>query len=104
MPTGAAESESESEFLGSDTSQRFEPRDDDYETLYEVVEITGETEDTYKVCWKGNDPKTRKPWPQSWVPKGDCTDDLVLIWNCKSSGGCSLLLILPFLPSKENRP
>jgi len=68
----------------SDTLQPFEPCEDDDETSYEVVEITGETKGTYKVCWKGNDPKTRKPWPQSWVPREDCTDDLVRIWNGKS--------------------
>ncbi len=37
----------------------------------------------YKVRWKGTDPKTMKPWPQCWVNKADCTDDLVLVWRKK---------------------
>jgi hypothetical protein len=113
MPPRAPESQSESEVVVSDPSQRFRPREDDDETLHEVIEITDETKDRYKVRWQGNDPKTKKPWPQSWVPKWDCTDDLVLIWKrekkrknerrkCKSWNICSALLILRFLPSKEN--
>jgi hypothetical protein len=77
----AAESQSESGESTSDPSQPFEPREDDHETLWEVIKITGEHNDTYKVLWKGYDPKTQKPWPQSWVPKRDCTDDLVLAWK-----------------------
>jgi hypothetical protein len=83
MPTLAAESQSDSEVLVSDWSQWFEPREDDSEMVYEVVEITGETQDRYQVCWNGEDPKTRKPWPQSWLPKEDCANDLVLMWNSK---------------------
>ncbi|KAF8960772.1 hypothetical protein BDZ97DRAFT_1594011, partial [Flammula alnicola] len=49
--------------------------------LWEVIEITAEKGNTYKVRWKGNDPKTMKPWPQSWVKKTDCTDDLVMEWK-----------------------
>lgn len=67
----------------SEPSQRFEPREDDEETLYEVIEITDEKGDRYKVRWKGKNPKTMKPWAQSWVPKSDCTDDLVLSWKKK---------------------
>jgi hypothetical protein len=65
----------------SDPTQHFSPRDDDDLTLFEVIEITGENEDSYKVYWKGEDPKTKKPWPQSWVHKSDCTDDLVRTWK-----------------------
>jgi hypothetical protein len=101
MLTWDAESQSASEFLGSDTLQGFEPREDDCEMFYEVVEITGETKDTYKVCWKGNDPNTSKPWPQSWVPKEDCTDNLVQIWNGTSWGESSVLLILTFLQQRK---
>ena len=64
-------------------SQRFEPQDDDEETLWAVIEITAEKGNTYKVRWKGVDPKTMKPWPQSWVRKSDCTDDLVQEWKRK---------------------
>jgi hypothetical protein len=79
-----SQSQSESEV------ERFKPREDDHETLYEVIEITGEKDGRYKVRWKGNDPKTMKPWPQSWVPKSDCTDDLVLEWkrNKKQRSSC----------------
>jgi hypothetical protein len=79
----AAESQSESEILISDPSQEFQPREDDDETLFEVIEITGEKDGRYRVRWEGHDPKTGKPWPQSWVPKRDCTGDLVLEWKTK---------------------
>ncbi len=77
------ESDVESQASISEPSQRFKPREDDDKTLYEVIEITAEKGDRYKVRWKGKDPKTRKPWAQSWVPKTDCTDDLVLTWKRK---------------------
>ncbi|KAF9481744.1 hypothetical protein BDN70DRAFT_875875 [Pholiota conissans] len=67
----------------SSPSQKFIPQEDDEETLWEVIEITAEKGNTYKVRWKGNDPKTMKPWPQSWVTKSDCTDDLVIEWKRK---------------------
>lgn len=72
-------SQSESDISISDPSQPFEPREDDI--LFEVIEITGEKKGKYKVRWEGNDPNTLKPWPQSWVSKRDCTDDLVLSWK-----------------------
>ncbi|KAF8223256.1 hypothetical protein L208DRAFT_1057946, partial [Tricholoma matsutake] len=49
--------------------------------LWEVIEITSEKKKLYRVRWAGIDPKTNKPWPQSWVPMHDCTDDLVLQWK-----------------------
>jgi len=78
-------SDSEVDELESDSSltQRFEPREDDEETLWEVIEITAEKGARYRVRWKGIDPKTQKAWPQSWVPKADCTDDLVILWKKK---------------------
>jgi hypothetical protein len=81
MTPRPAESQSESEALFLDPSQPFEPSEDDDGTLYKVTEITGETKDEYKVRWKGNDPKTEQPWPQGWISKRDCTDDLVLTWK-----------------------
>jgi hypothetical protein len=74
-------SEAESQTSLSSPSQKFVPQEDDEETLWEVVCITGEKGNTYKVQWKGLDPKTQKPWPQSWVKKSDCTDDLVVEWK-----------------------
>jgi len=76
-----ADSEAESQTSLSSPSQKFEPQEDDEETLWEVIRITGEKGNTYKVQWKGLDPKTLKPWPQSWVKKSDCTDDLVIEWK-----------------------
>ena len=69
----------------SDPETQFIPQEDDDETLWEVIEITAQKGKQYKVRWKGNDPATQKPWPQSWVPKHDCTDDLVLDWKLKQA-------------------
>ena len=64
---------------------QFVPRDDDAETLWEVIEIMAEKGRMYKVKWAGVDPKTKKPWAASWVPKRDCTDSLVLAWKQKQT-------------------
>ena len=69
----------------SDPETQFIPQDDDDETLWEVIEITAEKKKLYKVRWKGVDPKTQKPWPQSWVAKHDCTDDLVRNWKLRQA-------------------
>ena len=66
----------------SDLSQHSEPGGDD-EILYEVIEITKEQFGEYKVHWAGVDPGTMEPWPQSWVAKHDCTDNLALAWKRK---------------------
>ena len=62
---------------------QFIPQSDDEETLWEVIEITAELPTKYKVKWKGLNPATGRPWPQSWVPKADCTDDLRREWKKK---------------------
>lgn len=67
----------------SDLETQFMPQSDDEDELWEVIEITGERSKEYKVKWAGINEKTSKPWPQSWVPKHDCTDDLVLTWKAK---------------------
>jgi hypothetical protein len=69
----------------SQPDTQFIPQVDDAEILLEVIEITAEKSKLYRVRWAGNDPKTRKPWPMSWVPKHDCTDDLVLAWKRKQA-------------------
>ena len=66
---------------GSSPLRRFKPREDDKETLWEVIDITAERGRLYKVRWKGTNPETMKPWAQSWVKKEDCTDDLVQTWR-----------------------
>ncbi|PSS30915.1 hypothetical protein PHLCEN_2v2540 [Hermanssonia centrifuga] len=60
---------------------QFVPQEDDEETLWDVLEILAEKGKQYKVRWEGVDPKTKKPWPPSWVPKHDCTDALVREWK-----------------------
>jgi hypothetical protein len=62
---------------------QFIPQSDDEETLWKVVEITAERPKQYKVKWDGLNPDTGRPWAQSWVPKGDCTDDLRKEWKKK---------------------
>ena len=69
----------------SDPETQFISQEDDDETLWEVIEITAEKKKLYKVRWKGIDPKTQKPWPQSWVAKHDCTDDLVRDWKLRQA-------------------
>ncbi|KAG5653215.1 hypothetical protein H0H81_001692 [Sphagnurus paluster] len=66
-----------------ETQSQFVPQEDDEQVLWEVIEITAEKGKYYKVRWAGSDPATGKPWPQSWVQKQDCTDDLVIQWKCK---------------------
>ncbi|PPQ92741.1 hypothetical protein CVT25_015362, partial [Psilocybe cyanescens] len=80
-----AQSDSEAESVISipSPSQQFVAQEDDAETLWEVEAITGERRNEYKVKWVGQDPITMKPWPQSWVPKKDCTPDLVILWKAK---------------------
>ena len=77
--------DSESALIPSEPETQFIPQEDDDETLWEVIEITAEKKKLYKVRWKGFDPKTQKPWPLSWVPKHDCTDDLVRNWKFKQA-------------------
>ena len=77
-------SDDEQESL-SDAETQFIPQEDDDQTLWEVIEITAEKGKAYKVRWKGVNPNTQKPWPQSWVAKHDCTDDLVRHWKLKKN-------------------
>ncbi|TFK50502.1 hypothetical protein OE88DRAFT_263559 [Heliocybe sulcata] len=69
----------------SDFETQFVPQENDDEELWEVIEITGEQGNRYCVKWAGLDPATGKPWAQSWVPKHDCTDDLVEEWKRKKA-------------------
>ena len=64
-----------------DYSTQFEPGIDDNETLWSVLEIIKEDKKRYLVKWEGIDPDTGKPWDPSWVPKRDCTDDLIYEWK-----------------------
>ncbi|KAI0778388.1 hypothetical protein BD413DRAFT_508860 [Trametes elegans] len=62
---------------------QFIPGDNDEEELWEATEILEERGSRYKVRWAGVDPETDKPWAPSWVPKHDCTDDLIAEWKRK---------------------
>ncbi|KAG7095257.1 hypothetical protein E1B28_006030 [Marasmius oreades] len=80
---GSEENETSLEISEPDT--QFVPREDDDQQLFRVIEITDENSKGYKVKWAGKDPKTKRPWPQSWVPKHDCTNDLVHEWKKKKA-------------------
>jgi len=69
----------------SEFETQFEPRSNDDDALWEVLEIVAERGKKYRVRWAGNDPKTGRPWPLDWVPKHDCTDHLVEEWKRKKA-------------------
>jgi hypothetical protein len=79
MPSSANSSEVDL----SDFATQFVPQDGDSDILWEVIEITAERGNKYKVRWAGVDPKTKRPWPQEWVAKHDCTPDIVAAWKQK---------------------
>ncbi|KAK0199653.1 hypothetical protein DFS33DRAFT_181166 [Desarmillaria ectypa] len=72
-----------SQFEVSEAETQFVPKSDDEDTLWTVLEILQEKGKRYKVKWAGIDPETKKSWPPSWVPKHDCTPDLVMEWKRK---------------------
>ncbi|KAG2004813.1 hypothetical protein CC2G_003331 [Coprinopsis cinerea AmutBmut pab1-1] len=51
------------------------------EDFWPIVGILAEDKKRYKVRWDGTDPKTGRPWPDSWVPKEDVTEDVEDDWN-----------------------
>lgn len=79
----ASDNDSAIEISSPDT--QFIPKEGDEENLWSVIEITSENSTSYKVKWDGLDPATKRPWPQSWVPKHDCTDDIVHEWKLKQA-------------------
>ncbi|KAK2467658.1 hypothetical protein APHAL10511_000513 [Amanita phalloides] len=68
----------------SSSEHQFQPREDDDETLWEVIAIIGEKKGYYRVKWAGLD-DAGKPWAPSWVPKGDVTADLVKQWKIQKA-------------------
>ncbi|KAJ3549108.1 hypothetical protein NMY22_g997 [Coprinellus aureogranulatus] len=68
----------------SEESQ-FVPQSGDEENLWEIVGIIREKGNKYKVKWAGEDPKTGKPWGNSWVKKSDVTPDVVEEWKEKQA-------------------
>lgn len=85
MPKAANDDHDASELEVSSLETHFVEREDDGDTLWEVVEILDERKNWYKVRWAGFDPATKQPWPLEWVPKVDCTDSLVLAWKRKKA-------------------
>ncbi|KAI5120075.1 hypothetical protein M0805_002636 [Coniferiporia weirii] len=65
-------------------TQGFEPKEEDSDDLWDVVEILAEKSRTYLIKWAGADPEGN-PWPDSWVPRQDVTDDLVSEWKAKKA-------------------
>jgi hypothetical protein len=63
---------------------QFEPHEsDNSQTMWDVVAILRESGSKYKVQWDGVDPGTGEPWKPSWIPKEDCTDELIQEWKAK---------------------
>ena len=68
---------------GSDSefeTQGFEPRESDSEQLWDVIAIRGERNGMYLIQLEGAD-DDGNPWPDSWVPRADVTNDLVEAWK-----------------------
>ncbi|KAL5484991.1 hypothetical protein ACEPAI_7633 [Sanghuangporus weigelae] len=61
-------------------TQGFEPRESDAEQLWDVIAIRAERNGKYLIQWAGAD-ENGNPWPDSWVPREDVTDDLVEAWK-----------------------
>ncbi|KAL5528221.1 hypothetical protein ACEPAF_7357 [Sanghuangporus sanghuang] len=61
-------------------TQGFEPRESDAEQLWDVIAIRAERNGKYLIQWAGAD-ENGNPWPDSWVPREDVTDDLVAAWK-----------------------
>ncbi|KAG8762453.1 hypothetical protein FRC11_009304 [Ceratobasidium sp. 423] len=60
---------------------QFEAHSDDEENLFNVERILAERGRKYLVQWEGIDPVTGEKWAPDWVPKTDCTDDLIADWK-----------------------
>lgn len=73
--------------VAGDASQgsQFVPQSNDEEELWSIDGILGEKHGKYKVKWSGLDPDTGKPWANTWVPKCDVTQDVVLEWKAKQA-------------------
>ncbi|TFY67122.1 hypothetical protein EVG20_g4056 [Dentipellis fragilis] len=69
--------------MDSQETQGFVSQEDDSDNLYEAIEITAERRGQYRIRWAGNDPKTGKPWAQTWASRKDCTDILISDWRQK---------------------
>ncbi|KAF2762986.1 hypothetical protein EJ05DRAFT_471941 [Pseudovirgaria hyperparasitica] len=51
--------------------------------FYEIKAIIEENDDGYKVDWAGKDPKTKKPYEPTWIPKDDANVGAIKEWEKK---------------------
>ncbi|CAE7229742.1 unnamed protein product [Rhizoctonia solani] len=70
-----------SQYPISSYETQFEAHSDDEENLYNVEKILAEKGNKYLIQWEGIDPTTGEKWAPDWVPKTDCTDDLIADWK-----------------------
>jgi hypothetical protein len=65
----------------SEDTQSASQNDEDY---WDVKEILAEKGEKYRVDWVWDGVSNNGvPWKPSWVPKQDCTEHLVHLWNEK---------------------
>jgi hypothetical protein len=63
---------------------QFSPHEsDNSQTMWDVVAILRESGSKYQVQWAGIDPSKGKPWKPTWIPKEDCTDELIQEWKAQ---------------------
>ena len=85
--TKASMSDHSDDFSDEDfATQGFVPHESDTEQLWNVVAILKErgNGEMFLVQWEGAD-EEGNPWPNSWVPRADITNDLVEAWNRKQA-------------------
>lgn len=70
-----------SQYPSGSYETQFESQSGDEENLYNVERILAEKGRKYLVQWEGTDPTTGQRWPPDWVPKTDCTNDLIADWK-----------------------
>ncbi|KAF5387428.1 hypothetical protein D9757_007819 [Collybiopsis confluens] len=95
----------------STIKDKFIPLTDDEDDLWEVEAIIGERKGAFQVKWAGTDPMTGKGWENSWVSKGNVTDDVVQIWRKSHPAGrlsfspamFNLLISLLAVPKKKDK-
>ncbi|KAJ1306539.1 hypothetical protein OPQ81_007540 [Rhizoctonia solani] len=74
-----------SQYPAGSYETQFESHSDDEENLYSVERILAEKGGKYLVQWEGIDPTTGEKWAPDWVPKTDCTDDLIADWKLEKA-------------------
>ncbi len=95
---------------GSHRNRNDTTADKDTPSPWEVVEIHAEDGKRYKVRWAGEDPKTGKPWPLTWIPNPNpyCSSQLVKEWERKKGAhfpvALFLLIDIPSHTAKAKTP